>query len=406
MSTYDQVIQRWLDRCLGSDKRQLNNPRMPINGDKIYSYGHWFELARPLRTKKGKVRGFLLNGDTYSNTTTKHQAHVRSAVSTHPHVIIPYSALAEAGVDMDSIQIVHTLPDRSERKVHTTTEMPEGAKWITHDTPQFVDLTPEELETKLAMKVDWERRNWEQRVKLHEERPGAFRDPGEFKPPVMDDLQSWQRREWRKTGTRTTLHTSSSEHAPEIIVMENTVGDKLYQWETFHHWLGESLIRARVGWSELTDDSWTRHHRWAYFLSGFDHQERVPLYFFCELPYRAKPTTVAEAYQILKPDPVLLAEQMGRKVSRQGDIFAVPVPSLDRKTLKAKGARFEKRGYILNTNHTATEVAYLPGGLTLAKGLLYHDPAGRQPDHARRKMGDGAGWHVVTKNTVPVAGRR
>ena len=165
------------------------------------------------------------------------------------------------------------------------------------------------------------------------------------------------------------------------------------------------------------------HHRWAYYLSGFDHAESRPLYFFAELPRGAKPTTVAEAYEVLKPDPVKLAEQMGRPIFRQGDIFGVPT-TLDRKVLKAQGARIERRTqaklelspimreiqpanlpYVLGTNHTATEVAYLPNGVTLARGTMYHDPDGRNADHARRRIGDGKSWHIVVKNTVPIVRR-
>ena len=167
------------------------------------------------------------------------------------------------------------------------------------------------------------------------------------------------------------------------------------------------------------------HHRWAYYLSGFDHEEARPLYFFAELPRGAKPTTVAEAYEALKPDPVKMAEQMNRSVFRQGDIFGIPMETVDAKALKAQGARIERRKmailelepvmrevqpanlpYVLNTNHTATEVAYLPNGVTLARGTMYHDPQGRRADHARRRIGDGKSWHVVIKNTVPIATRR
>jgi hypothetical protein len=105
---------------------------------------------------------------------------------------------------------------------------------------------------------------------------------------------------------------------------------------------------------------------------------------------------------------------MGRTVIRQGDIFAVPAPTLDRRTLQKMGAAFEKRServrgrlsaQLLDTNHTATEVARMPNGLTLARGCLYHDPWGRQRDHVRRKIGDGQRWHIILKNTVPI-GRR
>lgn len=56
-------------------------------GDTLYSYGSHFILA--LKTKQGK---YLLNGDTYSVTTSGHQSEVRSyAPGNSP--IIPFSAL-------------------------------------------------------------------------------------------------------------------------------------------------------------------------------------------------------------------------------------------------------------------------------------------------------------------------
>jgi hypothetical protein len=60
---------------------------MYFNGDTLYSYGSHFILA--LKTKQGK---YLLNGDTYSVTTSGHQSEVRNyAPGNSP--IIPFSAL-------------------------------------------------------------------------------------------------------------------------------------------------------------------------------------------------------------------------------------------------------------------------------------------------------------------------
>lgn len=338
-----------------TDKRPLRASNVFVDGDRVYSYGYHFELARPLRDKAGKVCGYLLNGDRFSNTTSSHQSSVRNALSGKAQVIIPYSAMEAAGVDLDSVKVLERLHDRWENHKHHSDTFPEGAKW-------------------------------------------------------RDETVRWER--GTVVETRRVLGASGSFYSPVIRISTAPDGSDQYDWETSHHWLGESLIRAKVRFWDR--DSGT-HHRWATFLSGFDHQESTPLYFFCEMPYGSKATTVAEAYEALKPDPVKLAEQMGRSWTRQGDIFAVPT-RLDRKALVARGARLEKRApmnaprptnlpYILNTNHTATEVAYLPG-VTLARGVLYHDPGDRGPDHARRKMGDGKTWHIVVKNTVPIAGRR
>lgn len=181
-------------------------------------------------------------------------------------------------------------------------------------------------------------------------------------------------------------------YAP-IAVTPLANGRTEYRWQDTRHRLGESVIRARVragrGW------------RTAKFLSGFDMQERAPLYFFCELP-RTRAVTVEEAYEALKPDVVRLAERGGRTVTRQGDVFAVALSSATTKrTLRGAGATFAKHGRLLGTNHVATEVAHRPDGTTVVRGVLTHAPDGRRPDHRRVRLSDG--WHVVAKNTVPLA---
>jgi hypothetical protein len=92
---------------------------------------------------------------------------------------------------------------------------------------------------------------------------------------------------------------------------------------------------------------------------------------------------------------------MGRTVYRQGDIFAVELASVTLRHLRKQGATVVKHGNLLGTNHEATEVAYLPDGTTLVRGVLRHNPQGRRPDHARVKVGNR--WSVVVKNTVPLA---
>lgn len=154
--------------------------------------------------------------------------------------------------------------------------------------------------------------------------------------------------------------------------------------------------------------------RTAYFLSGFDENERRPSYFFCELPPKARPTTVEEALEALKPDTVKLAESMGREVKRQGDIFAIPMPTLTLAQLKKQGGVHIRRPKLveqdgrlvwdgprptlLGTNHEATEVVRV-GKQTYARGTITHNPQGRRPDHARTTIGKQ--WHLILKNTVP-----
>lgn len=172
--------------------------------------------------------------------------------------------------------------------------------------------------------------------------------------------------------------------------------------ERHRHWLGGSLLKCKIRTRRYTDDGFKTSIRTAFFISDFDANEPNPLYFFCELPRGSKPTTLAEAIECLKPEPVLLAEAEGRLVQRQGDIFAIELATVDRKALRAAGATFERMGELLHTNHVATDVAHLPNGVTVARGTLHHKPQGRRPDHIRQKLGDGKTWFVIVRNTVPV----
>lgn len=323
MASHSDTCDRWVRNVQGAGLRELQGSRIVARGDRIYSYGSHFEMARPLRDKDGALRAWLLNGDRYSVSTSQHQSHIRSAIQRRggafPQVIIPHSALDAAGVDRDSIEILEATEDQ----------------WIPVQRQSATEPSH------------------------------AYRGEDGV-------LRTWQ-------------------DYPNGEVTEPTESDPFYRWTSYVHRLGESVIRAKVR---------DRRNR-AYFLSGFDAQESRPLYFFCELPRGAKPATVADAYEALKPDTVKVAEQMGRPVVRQGDIFAVQLTGTDKRTLRRQGATFDKRGQLLGTNHVATEVARMPDGTTLARGTLWHvPPSWRRPDHKRQTMGKA--WHVIVKNTVPL----
>lgn len=254
-------------------------------------------------------------------------------------------------------------------------------------------------------------------------------------------------------------HLWTSRHHNNEIQISETPEGPVYSITTRRHWLGESVIRASVPQQvrrkckdcggtgarpydasshtfaeeiDSTSSMWfacqscrvdgyrrtwthnsngadytrgrgtvrTTRNRWAVYLSGFDRNENRPTYFFNEMPTQ-KSTTVEEAYDELMPDTVKMAVQMGREVARQGDIFALPLPSMTRRELTKLGATFGKRGQLLGTNHVGSEVAYLPDGRTLMRGTMTHAPEFRRPDHARVSLPKGV-WHLVVKNTVPV----
>ena len=444
MTTMYQVTQRWVERITDPDLRQRNSRRSNViaDGDYIYSYGFHFEMGRVVRDKRGSAKFVLLNGDTYSVSTSRHQNDLRHALSNIPAdipvLIVPHRALNAARIDIDSIVPLDVRPDG----------------WQFH--PQSSPTRP-----KAAFETT-----------IHG-RPGY---------PMPDGSTHYYyiaegRREMgfheaeRRDGEKVWL-IEVGHHRKQVVTQHP---DGTWHWHTARHWLGDSVFMARRHGE-------TRRARW---LSSFDRQETTPLYFLCQLP-PCKAETYEEAIEALKPDPVVLAESMGRTVERQGDIFAIPMPGLDTRTLTKQGGvrarrwdamapdrarrkaarlansmrtsndlqrtiwgRPDRGGVpwqeqqqrvrpvashrhnkwtpifqqwvedaeenvgrpediaLLGTAHTATEVITMPDGTQYARGMMYHDPElmgeGRERDHIRRRLGDGKVWHMVCKNTVPTA---
>lgn len=497
MATHDDVARRWVSRCLyGQGRDALKSANLHDHGDQIYSYGTHFEVGRVLRDKGGNPAAFLLNGNTYSVTTSRHQAAVRAAVTGHglPVVTIPHAALLEAGIELSSVQILDV-----QRDWNTTTQI------VKYDEPGHRER---------GTRYEWG--GWQnsktgefvQRMSYSDRAPRQETCDSCGVEPRYGEPDWWERRQERETHIRlrhgeweevrgrsicnghVTIKTST--HVEwEIVDDPDSPTGLAYVRDVHRHWLGASLIKATVNYQvnrrhkdcsgtgvadqpwytydrmaqaigpltqeemyrhdsvrehykrrlergdidELPPEAWSidayvRHNecrgcsgrgrvresarRTAYFLSGFDENERRPSYFFCELAPKARPTTVEEALESLKPDTVKLAESLGREVKRQGDIFAIPMPTLTLAQLKAQGGTHVRRPKLveqdgrltwsgprptlLGTNHEATEVVRV-GKQTYARGTITHNPERRRPDHARTTIGKQ--WHLILKNTVP-----
>lgn len=290
----------------------------------IFSYGYHFPMAVLMPADDGPRGWWLVNGDTYSVSTSRHQGDVRSALKRTglPTVIIPFSALREAGIDRDTIERIEVLPDRYTWEPRTRDEAPKA---------------------------------WE----LNEN--GAGGDYG---------------RNFRE------------------------LPDGRWAYDAKVHHLGESLIRARYTTREPGTYRDIRHDP-AFFLSAFDENEGGRgLYFLCQLPDGATPTTVAEAREALKPAAVTIAEALGVEVLRQGDVFAVPT---DLRTNELEKPR-ERSAYVLNVNHMVTEVSGPDSmGRTYGRGIMRHRPrkTWRRPEHRAVKLGDRKTWYRLVRNLVP-----
>lgn len=303
------------------------------DGDVLYSYGSHFPLARIMPDKTGNRRGWwLLNGDRYSVSTSRHQSEVQSAVkrSGLPYMIVPSSALDRAGIKRDTITPVEIMPDRYTTETRTVKDMP--------------------LEF------------------------GHYRSN----------------------------------------VRENDNGT--WSYETQVHHLGEAVFTADFAYEEIVEQPYTdlktyarvpAVRRWvrstASFLSAFDDQEPgFGLYFLAQLPEGAAPSTVAEAFEALKPADVREYEMHGSPygpVLRQGDVFAVP-SIFGTRDLQGPSKRSE---YVLGVNHLLTEVRVNAEGITYARGVMRHRPreTWRNPEHRSVKLGDGKQWFHLVRNTVP-----
>jgi hypothetical protein len=518
MANYFDTTTRWVESCMGyTDKPLLKNQRIIAERDRIFSYGSHFEIARMIRDRK-QPSHWLINGDRFSNTTSRHQSEVLSSIirrgGSIPRVTIPYSALEAADVVLDSVQIIESTSDRWETINQRFEEMPPQVKWQWETT--YADMGG--WQNSLTGEFHARMKQWgEPRPKqrtceacetppnylsyvrgvAEEDRQAKYREYTEAEE-IHEAHQRLRHGVWeevphhiRNTGRKTLVPTRGWQSDWDLVDDPESMSGVAYVVSRRRHWLGESLVKAKVRYrgrqwcstcahtgivepyseqfaddqgygpltqrqdyyapnpeqylqlvleqrvyrhrtvaaTRLTDQcgrclgsGWinTWKTRSAYFLSGFDSNEARVSYFFAELPPKVKPTTVAEAYETLKTGAVRLAEQVGREVQRQGDVWIIPMPDLTLKQLLAEGGVHVKRevAYIkqqrgpsrrisytdaslFGTNHTASEVVRV-GTLTYARGIVRHEPEGRQPDHARTKIADGKTWALCQKNTVPI----
>lgn len=316
MTTLSQIVTRFAEEAGKPDARLLLGLSRsvfvsPYSDRILCSWTTTFPLAEIMPGDRGDRSWWLLNGDTYSISTTNHQQLVREACAKTrlPILIVPFSSLGAAGIDRETIEPLEIREDQWReitRYADSADQVPQAHRWNAHE------------------------------------------------------LQDGQ-----------------------------------WTWTIQRHQLGASVFRA--SYTAREGEDWRPVTRSAYFLSAFDDQEPAPLYFLCQLPDGPVPATVADALECLKPPEVTEAEAAGLTVTRQGDIFAVPV---DLPTRKVPGET-ERGAYLLGTSHTATEVRG-SGSATYARGILRHRPPYRWPDHRRRAMGDRKTWHRIVRNTVPL----
>jgi hypothetical protein len=281
--------------------------------------------------------------------------------------------MREAGILHDTIRVVEDLPEHWTPEDHASATL-DGVPEQFRTRTMYTDENGNELEAPRASNG---------RKALPDGHGGWSLS--------MRRAGSWQQEQ--VAGHR---YDELSTSYPEI----SRSADGLYHWSEDRHWLGESVFRAT--YQEYSrENGWKHIKRTRYFLSAFDTNEPAPLYFLAQLPASARPRSVADAREALKPLEVVHAEQAGLPVRRQGDVFAIELSDLRTRELPGPSQRMTR---VLGVGHVATEARVVSGATgeaTYARGFLRHRPDGdRRPDHVTLSLGDT--WHRLVRNTVPL----
>ena len=449
------IIDRWVSEVRKAEPNFLNDNHTNICQDRkqVYSYGHHFPMARLMTSQTGRD-WFLVNGDLYSVSTSSHQSYTRSAIARSglKSLIVPFSAMREAGIDLDSIEWVEVTPDTREEITQTWErweDLPHHMKYRTRTTTS-VEYKVESCRN--GPRGSLELYSWDGGKLVHNHiHENDYPGTDHFTPYTKytyDEVRSEPGEDGLWSRTRTVHHLGQA------------VFKARYQSGTkpVRHWRMKTdyeAMRKRDNANETHSVDWERPiekryyytenervYDTAYFLSGYDENERgrtgQGLYFLAQLPEWSRPASVAEAFDDLKPASVRHAELMGLDVVRQGDVFAFEThyrpdtlkamgaerPGLNDEELQALARLAKRQGsapdrlpgmgkterWVLGVNHTGTDVLVSPAGQTWARGTLKHKRinwtwegafAGL-PEHKRVKLGDGKTWYHVVKNTVPM----
>jgi hypothetical protein len=429
MASHSEVANRWADKLTGiTDKGHLKGSRVFVHVDKLYSYGTHFELARFVRPKKGRPF-FLLNGDTYSVTTSRHQADTRAAVARHaerfPSIIVPYSALESAGINPDSIVAVSADPERTEETKHRVT------------VPGLVTLADD----KLAGRFGWNESNGAKHAGDDPNGPMIGPDGARYSVTVYTrgyDYSATVEKDCGACGGAGRVNTAGGgsvmcsnpacvdgkvtsrggyvDYDPPRVSyyrdgssLSHVEGDT-FEYSSYRHFLGAAVFSAEVteysyrpckahadngrgfcdscGWNvgaspvslrsgesvrhgvrgEAAPMIETKRTRRAYFLSAFDSNERHPHYFLAELP-------------AVWDDP---AKTRVRPVS-VADAFRYLMPAQVRYA-DGMGADVKRQGDIF---------AYRPADMYWIEKA--HAIAFRNPERNASIPLDGSGRHIVSE---------
>lgn len=353
----------------------LSHPR------ELYSYGRHFPLCRFVPAKlrgRGYRDLFILNGDEWRgggwhpSRTPSHQEYVRVHVANYDAdtLILPFSAVTGAGIDLDTIRPVHVRADArwtEELEARSLAELPRWERQVSYpielcaatleQVPNryretFRDLTYPEQEDRRARGYPDAPKGYAPILPdadgLYRWTETRYRD----RAPDDDGLYRWTENRHRLgdslfTAVRPEISVRRArpfENADETarwtvsLSSRQERADDCPKSENYRHESGPSSSCVHCGAELFALETWRRR---GLYLSSFDTNEPAPLYFLAEVPRATRPDTVETALDALAPRAVHAARARGRTVARQGDVFFVDT-DLTREQLAARGARFAR----------------------------------------------------------------
>lgn len=340
-----------------------------LSAREAYSYGRHFPLFRFVPTKDRRPALFVVNGDRWNGAgrgwnrsrTPDHQDAVRRAIAATgvTSLVLPFSALDGAGIDIDSIRPLHVRADEwFEETVERRSwdELPRHRRTYSAPVQRESSHVTSEIPRTYRYATPDEKRShgWEgfgrypilpdadgmYRWKVHVERRTV---------PDNDGIYRWTEQRHRLgdslfTAERTIVETrpafpfevgSSTARETVSLSPSGRRGDGCSQNEWRDHVAGPDGACIHCNGALLANVTYRRRAR---YLSSFDMNEPMPLYFLCEVPRTGAPT-VDGALDSLAPRAVHAAMLAGKEVRRQGDVFFIDTP-LTRETLMERGATF------------------------------------------------------------------
>jgi hypothetical protein len=136
MATHEEIINRFASEAGKPNPRMLQPASANVIAESrtLYSWGHHFALAEIMSDGDNSRAWWLVNGDNYSVSTTRHQSMTRDALQSTglPMLLLPFTALHEAGIYRRTILPVEILRDRwtDERQYAATAEeVPQSHRW-------------------------------------------------------------------------------------------------------------------------------------------------------------------------------------------------------------------------------------------------------------------------------------